>query len=168
MFCFSIVLFCRQGCALLLCELQRKQSSSDVGWYTTVQHWGLPALVLQPGRKIFPLIVESKNGLGWEGPYRSVSSNPPAMGSETFHRASCSEPYPTWTWTLLAMGHPPQEAKIICTSTALGKKIWLRNQAFTRLTLCQNSVNRRTEIIYFLSYNNVFINVFMQKMRDSG
>ena len=30
--------------------------------------------------------LESQNGLGWKGPYRSSSSNPPAMGRDTFHQ----------------------------------------------------------------------------------
>jgi len=30
-------------------------------------------------------IIESCNGLGWKGPYRSSSSNPPAMGRDTFY-----------------------------------------------------------------------------------
>jgi len=28
---------------------------------------------------------ESRNGLSWEEPYRSPSSNPPATGRDTFH-----------------------------------------------------------------------------------
>jgi len=34
----------------------------------------------------FPLIIQSWNGLGWKGPYRSSSSNPPAMGRDVFHQ----------------------------------------------------------------------------------
>ena len=30
-------------------------------------------------------LTESQNGLGWKGPSRSSSSNPPAMGRDTFH-----------------------------------------------------------------------------------
>jgi len=30
-------------------------------------------------------IVESQNGLGWKGPYRSSGSNPPAMSRDIFH-----------------------------------------------------------------------------------
>jgi len=29
--------------------------------------------------------IESQNGLGWKGPYRSSSSSPPAMSRDTFH-----------------------------------------------------------------------------------
>jgi len=34
----------------------------------------------------FHRIIESQNGLGWKGPYRSPSSNPPAMGRDPFHQ----------------------------------------------------------------------------------
>lgn len=133
LFCFTVVFFCRQGWAILLYKVQRKHSSSNVSWYTSVQYWGLPALVLQPGRKIIPLIMESQTGLGWEGPYRSTSSNPSAMGSDTFHHSKLLrtlsslelDTFRDVTSTL--RGKCSQEAKIICTSTALGKKIQLRN-----------------------------------------
>ena len=34
-----------------------------------------------------PRVIESWNGLGWKGPYRSSRSNPPAMGRDTFHQS---------------------------------------------------------------------------------
>jgi len=32
--------------------------------------------------------MESQNGLGWKGPYRSSSSNSPDMGRDPFHQPS--------------------------------------------------------------------------------
>jgi len=48
---------------------------------------------LQPRRLLEPPamlswvgIIESQNGLGWKGPYRSSGSNPPAMSRDIFHQ----------------------------------------------------------------------------------
>ena len=47
-------------------------------------HWQL----FQTGcsTRFLPVIIESQHDLGWKGPYRSSSSNSPAMGRDTFHQ----------------------------------------------------------------------------------
>jgi len=41
---------------------------------------------LQASLLAFLFVLESWNGLGWKGPYRSSGSNPPAMGRDSFHQ----------------------------------------------------------------------------------
>lgn len=37
------------------------------------------------GRHNQAQFIESQNGVGWKGPYRSSSSDLPTMGRDTFH-----------------------------------------------------------------------------------
>ena len=41
-------------------------------------------------------IIESQNGLGWEGPFQAIQSNPLPSAGTSSAGLSCSEPCPAW------------------------------------------------------------------------
>ena len=51
---------------------------------------------LQFFKVIFHRIIESQNGLGWKGYYRSSSSKPVPWAGTRSPGPGCSELHPTW------------------------------------------------------------------------
>jgi len=53
-----------------------------------------------------PSAVESQTGLGGKGPYKPSSSNPLPLAGTPSTSPGCSQPRPTWPWTLPGRGQP--------------------------------------------------------------